>query len=134
PKTKHPAHITVRGPYQDYQDPREWTTKLKGQPVEIGEVGTFFEKDQHTVFLGVSSPAIRSIWHKPDYPDSNPHLTLYDGTSRSFAESLRQVITGKDPRFTFLATGVEPIVSGNGFRPLRASYDPSVLAGLMVRP
>jgi hypothetical protein len=134
PQAKHAAHITVRGPYADYQDPREWSAKVTGQPIEVGGVGTFFGPGQSTVFLSVDSPAIRSVWHKPDFPEGKPHLTIYDGDKRPFAESLRDVLAAKDPRFTFSATGVEPIVSGNGPRLLRSAYDPSELADVLDRP
>lgn len=135
PQTKHPAHITVRGPYPDYQDPRDWSVKVKGQPIDVGGVGTFFGPEQNTVFLRVDSPAVRAVWHKPDYPDEyNPHLTIYDGPSQPFAEALRDLLTGKEPRFTFLATGLEPMVLGNGPRPLIAWYDPSELTGFLALP
>ena len=134
PQTKHPAHITVRGPYSDYQDPRRWSSEVRGKAIEVGGVGTFWEPDQNTVFLHVDSPAIRSVWHKPDYPDYNPHLTVYDGPSRVLAESLRDLLACKDIRFTFSPSGVEPMVSGSGPRPLITWYDPSELAPFMELP
>ena len=128
PVTKHPAHITVRGPYSDYQDPRTWSVALRGQRVQVGGIGTFFGPSQHTVMLKVEAPAIQSLWHKPDYPEYNPHLTIYDGDSRSFAESLRDVLALRDPTFTFHATGLEPMVTGNGRPPLRYFFDPEDIA------
>jgi hypothetical protein len=134
PQTKHPAHITVRGPYSDYRDPRMWTAAVRGQCVEVGGVGTFFGPDQNTVFLRADAPAIRLIWDKPDFPDYNPHLTIYDGESRDFAESLRAILVQKDPRFSFAASGMEPMVSGNGPAPLITWYDPIELAPYMASP
>ena len=134
PQTKYPAHITVRGPYSDYRDPRGWSAAVKGQFVEVSGVDTFFGPDQNTVFLRANAPAIRSVWDKPDYPDYNPHLTIYDGESRVFAEALRALLARKDPRVSFEANGLEPMVSGNGPAPLIAWYDPAELAPYMEAP
>lgn len=131
PQAKHPAHITVRGPYPDYRDPREWTTKIRGKAVSIEGVGTFVEKAQNTVFLRASSAAIRALWDKPDYPDYNPHITIYDGPSRHFAEAIRDLLVGKNIRFSFTATAIEPVVVGNGTVPLIACYESADLAAFL---
>ena len=34
---------------------------------------------------------MKKIWSKPDY-DYNPHITLYDGKSRTFAEKLVKIL------------------------------------------
>jgi hypothetical protein len=128
PAAKHSAHITVRGPYQDYQDSRDWSAVVLGQKIHIGGVGTFFGPGQHTVLLKVESPAIQKVWHKPDYPGYNPHITIYDGDSPTFAESLRDVLEAQELGFDFHATGLDPLVSGNGRPPLREWYDPEQLA------
>src|SRR5262249_58923975 len=115
--------------------PRNWSAQVNGATIEVGGVGTFFEGDQNTVYLGVESPAVQAVWDKPDYPGQYiPHLTIYDGASRQFAESLRDLLKEKDLRFTFLATDVEPVVVGNGPSLLIAWYDPSELAGLLESP
>jgi hypothetical protein len=134
PQLKHPAHVTVRGPYPDYQDPRQWSAEVRGQTVRVGGVGTFFEDRQNTVFLHVESDALTRVWHKPDYPTGFPHLTIYDGESRCFADSLQGILAERNPRFTFVATGLEPMVLGNGQRPLRTFYDPSELTEFMTVP
>jgi hypothetical protein len=137
PQAKHTAHITVRGPYSEYQDPRAWSTLLRGQRIDLGGVGTFFEsgRNQNTVFLSANAEAIRMLWYKPDYPGPyNPHLTIYDGGSRAFAEVLRDVMTTKDPHLHFVAGGLEPLVLNNGPRPLRAMYDPSEFVELLHNP
>lgn len=134
PAAKHPVHITVRGPYSDYQDPRGWSAAVQGQRVHVGGVGTFFGPSQNTVLLKVKSPAIQAIWHKPDYPGYNPHVTIYDGDSRPFAEALRDVLEPRDPTFTFQATGMEPLVSGNGRPPLRYFFDPEDVAPFLGHP
>ncbi len=134
PATKHPAHITVRGPYPDYQDPRAWSGAVQGQQVHVGGVGTFFGPGQNTVLLKVEAPVIQALWHKPDYPEYNPHLTIYDGDSRTFAEALRDVLEPCDSVFTFPAMGLEALVSGNGRPPLRCFYDPEDVATFLGRP
>ena len=134
PQARHAAHVTVRGPYSDYRDPREWSAAIRGKPIDIGGIGTFFDGDQNTVFLHVESPDLQLLWDKPDYPAYNPHLTIYDGPSRSFAESLRDLLAAREPQFTFLASGVEPMVSGNGLPPLITRYEPSDLAPFMAHP
>lgn len=131
PATKHPAHITVRGPYSDYRDPRTWSNTVQGQRVHVGGIGTFFGPSQNTVLVKVESPAIKALWHKPDYPEYSPHLTIYDGDSRVFAEALRDILESRDPKFTFHATGMEPMVSGNGRHPLRHFFNPEDVAPLL---
>jgi len=131
---KHPAHITVRGPYPDYQDPRRWSVAVQGQKIRVGGVGTFFGPNQSTVLLKVESPIIESLWHKPDYSGYNPHVTIYDGDSRPFAEALRDILEPLDPTFTFQATGMEPLVSGNGRPPLRHFFDPESVASFLGQP
>jgi len=134
PSSKYSAHVTVRGPYPDLLDPTPWSGWVRGQLIEIGGVGTFFEGSQNTVYLSVYSPAIRAVWDKPDYPDYNPHLTVYDGPSRVFAESLRSVLIARNPRLSFHAEGLEPMQIGNGYLPLRESYDPAELGAFLTRP
>jgi hypothetical protein len=135
PQVRHAAHITVRGPYPDYQDPRAWSAAVKGQNIHVAGVGTFFEGTQNIVHLCVDSPAVRAVWDKTDYANQyNPHLTIYAGDSRRFAESLRDVLTRENPQFTFAAAGIEPIVLGNGPRPLIAWYDPAEMKGFMSEP
>lgn len=133
PATKHPAHITVRGPYDDYQDPRKWSAEVKGQLIQVGGVGDFFQPRQNTVLLKVESPAVKAIWHKPDYPGYNPHVTIYDGDSRPFAEALRNALKMHDPTFAFQATGIEALVSGSGLRALRHFFSPKDIAPILGR-
>jgi hypothetical protein len=136
PQAKHAAHVTVRGPYDDYQDPRDWSAQVKGHVINVGGVDTFPDDgDEKILFLRVDSPAVRAVWHKPDYPDEyNPHLTIYRGKKESLAARLLNLLKENNPRITFRATGVEPIVLGNGPRPLRAWYDPAELKGFMAQP
>lgn len=134
PATKHTAHITVRGPYSDYQDPRAWSLAVQRQRIQVGGVGTFFGSGQNTVLLNVEAPVIQTLWHKPDYPEYNPHLTVYDGDSRLFAEALRDVLDSRDPMFTFHAVGMEPMVSDNGRPSLRHFFDAEIVERLLGQP
>ena len=134
PATKHSAHITVRGPYTDYQDPRRWSAGVQGQRVHVGGVGTFFGPSQNTVLLKVEASAIQALWYKPDYSGYNPHVTIYDGNSRQFAEGLLDVLTPQNLTFDFHATGLEPLVSGNGRSPLGYFFDPKDVAPFLGHP
>ncbi len=134
PESKHPAHITVRGPYDDYQDPRQWSSQIRGAIVRVGGVGTFLNEKQNTVFLKVESDGIRELWYKPDYPDSSPHLTIYDGDSPEFAQELSEILLEHDISFAFRATGLEPLVSGNGSPKLKYYFEPEDLSQYFDTP
>ncbi|MBS1778058.1 MAG: N-6 DNA methylase [Bacteroidetes bacterium] len=88
PNEKQVAHITIRGPYN-----QRYTIDddvIRGSYIELKGVGTFFEGKQNTIFLKCESPHLKEVWKKSDYP-FNPHLTLYDGSSRDFAEKLLSI-------------------------------------------
>ena len=86
------------------------------------------------MLLKVEAPVIQDLWYKPNYPGYNPHLTIYDGDSRTFAEAIRDVLEPCDPAFSFLAMGLEPLVSGNGRPALCYFYDPEDLVTFLGRP
>ncbi len=134
PSTRHPAHITLRGPYEDYHDPRDWSAKARGQTAFVGGVGIFKNAGKTAVFLQVDAPALKALKHTPEYPDSPPHLTLYDGDSPDFAASLMAMMEARNPQFEFTATEVEPMVQGNGEYPLRALYELNDLKDFMIEP
>lgn len=95
PKTKVPAHITTAGPFEERTPPGDARCLIDGASLTIRGVGTFFkdgERQQNTVFLGIEAPSLRMIWHKPDYPEFSPHLTMYDGDSREEAERIRELL------------------------------------------
>lgn len=76
-------------------------------------------------FFSVCAPALTNIWHKPDFPSSKPHLTIYDGKSWDFALQLRSRLQQINPKFKYEATGVEPLITkkGQGSFELRAAFD-----------
>lgn len=86
------SHITMRGPYskplnksalenlnKSYR--RDWTVRLDG-------AGSFMTEHQNTVLVRVDLLQLKDLVYKPDYADGIPHITLYDGTDRVFAEKL----------------------------------------------
>lgn len=69
--------------------------------VEPGAFGLIEKKVQtnRTVFIKCASEALDKLSHKPHYPDSVFHVTLYDGHSIEFAENLLQIVKGFDWNF-----------------------------------
>jgi hypothetical protein len=125
PSEKNRAHVTVRGPYRQKRGVPAVSRALDGSEIDVTGVDAFFEPGQNTVFFAVSSPGLARVWHKPDYPDSKPHLTIYDGESREFAVKLRSRLQQVNPRFRFKATALAPIVTrkGQGSLELRTAFD-----------
>lgn len=103
PKTKYKAHVTVRGPYSkllDYSSLLEYNSVIARDNLVIGEISSFFSSNQNTVFLKCDSTNLYKIWFKKDYIDFNPHITIYDGKSRNFAEKLLSILNGHLMNFT----------------------------------
>jgi hypothetical protein len=89
------SHITVRGPYKTRResDIESFNSKEAISSFAIVDsLGSFFDGSQNTVLLKCRIDGVEKIWNKPDYPDSFPHLTIYDGSSREFAISLRYTL------------------------------------------
>ena len=57
---------------------------------------TFFTDRQSTVVICVNLLTLQNLFYKKDYPDGLPHITLYDGKSREFAEALFALIAKYD--------------------------------------
>jgi hypothetical protein len=100
--------------------------------VRVADVGTFFGDRQNTVFLHCSCPNFLPIWYKPDY-GYNPHITLYDGTSRAFAEALCDVAEQYPLRYSFRVKELEPLVSihNDPRSPIREQFESTILAELI---
>jgi len=92
------SHITLRGPYTSKINPLtlrninenpifDWTVTLLGPR-------TFFSTKQSTVLIAVDLGSLDRLVYKPDFPDSLPHITLYDGPDRNFASSLYDLLSG----------------------------------------
>ena len=90
------SHITVRGPYQrklsDKRLNEELVPKVRDWKVLLTEPERFFTSTQNTVFLKVDLGQLKSLWHKPDYPEGAAHITLYDGSDRRCAEALYKLL------------------------------------------
>lgn len=113
PNAKTVAHLTVRGPYLKQVSVDEISSAVSGTNIQVTGVDCFFEPNQNTVFLRCDGDSLRSVWRKSDF-GYNPHITLYDGGSRRFAEQLLDVLGNYNLSFSFKAPGLEPLVSVSG--------------------
>lgn len=113
PLEKNYAHITLRGPYQQRYDLRRIDRIVDGTEVLAYGVGSFFGDSQNTVFIKCHSETLRDVWKKRDY-GFNPHLTIYDGHSRKFAEMLLTRLNNLTLRFRFIVGRLHPLVTHRG--------------------
>lgn len=69
--------------------------------MEPGGFGLFDDVKQtnRTVFVKCASETLEMLSHKPHYPDSVFHVTLYDGKSLEFARALLRVLEEFEWRF-----------------------------------
>lgn len=90
------AHITLRGPYErklDNSRLASFNAMIRDRPtVHLTNPVGFFEQSQNTVAINVEIDALRDLWYKPHYPMGLAHITLYDGSSRSDAARLLDVL------------------------------------------
>ena len=115
PSGKHPAHITVRGPLQRPSNNLEnFSYKTYGSQVYVNGVGYFFSAKQNTVFINCQSEVLREVWKKPDYGRFNPHITLYNGPSRDFAQMLLERLQHLRIQFSFEIGELSPLFSTMG--------------------
>ena len=110
PYIKHPAHITVRGPYDKKYDVKNINSNFSGSKIEINGVDDFHSYGQNTIFLKCSSEKLRKATFKKDYPNSfNPHITLYDGSDREFSEQIKKVLNKYNFNFNLYSSEIEPL-------------------------
>ena len=109
------AHITIRGPYSRPQSFSKLERLIRGTQVCAEGLGTFFDEGQNTVFIRCNSEYLRKAWKKTDY-GYNPHITLYDGDSREFAEHLLAKLPALNQQFQIKADGISPLLSNRGQR------------------
>ena len=135
PTEKTRAHVTLRGPYAQRYGVSTASRAVEGSDVMVTGVDAFLGPSQNTVFFSVLAPALEKVWHKPDYPNGRPHLTIYDGKSRTFAERLRLKLQEIEPKFWFRASPLEPLITtkGQGSLELRAAYNPELVGRLTGR-
>lgn len=137
PYEKERAHLTVRGPCSRHyreQTLQRLNLKIASSPISIEGVDNFFAERQHTVFLSCDGPNLKQVWLKPDY-GYRPHITLYDGDSRSLGAALLSILQARPARLRFVAGGLEPLVTFKGQTnlTLRASVDFDRLSRLADR-
>ena len=84
----------------------------------------FFGDEQNTVFIQCQSDRLREVWKKQDF-EFNPHITLYDGSSRQFAVALLDRLKSVRIEFRFLIDELRPLESfkGQASSWLRDSFD-----------
>lgn len=121
PLVKERAHITVRGPYQKKISVNGINKRLLGNRVVLDRVGNYFSFGQKAVFLGCTSPKLRQVWYKPDFP-FDPHITIYDGDSLEFAKDLHSVVSQYRYHIEFKADQLELLISWRGQRGLRGCF------------
>ena len=88
PKSTSKPHITVRyfnklGVPQDH-----FATVIRY--IDLLKPGAFNSKDSHgrAVFIQCDADELVTLEHKPHFPESESHITLYQGGNVEFAESL----------------------------------------------
>lgn len=141
PYEKERAHLTVRGPCSRHyreQTLQRLNLKIASSPISIEGVDNFFAERQHTVFLSCDGPNLKQVWLKPDY-GYRPHITLYDGDSRSLGAALLSILQARPARLRFVAGRLVPLVTFKGQTnlTLRTSVDfgrLSQLAGRALSP
>jgi hypothetical protein len=134
PQLRYPAHVTVRGIYDRpmaSETVAELSEKVRGKLVRVGDIGTF-PPPQATAFFHCSCPEFLAVWDKPDF-GYNPHVTIYDGDSREFAEAVAEVLERYPIRFAFRATGLDLLVTERGSTHYQARdrYCPRALADIV---
>ena len=95
PSQKYKAHLTVRGPYKKLQKQYQetWNKNLSDGLMEIKGIGKFFAPGQNTIYLDcVGTTNLKTVWNKKDYPDFNPHITLYNGLDRDYAIEVLSIL------------------------------------------
>jgi adenine-specific DNA-methyltransferase len=102
PKSKSKPHVTVRYA-ENLAIPLQHLTRWVDH-IDVIEPGAFGVDDEwsqlnRTVYLRCESDQLTDLEHKPDYPNSVFHVTLYDGHSLDFARSLLKVIRSFEWRF-----------------------------------
>ena len=113
PNEKHSAHVTLRGPYKQRYALKAMSEAIEGKVIDVQHVGAFWGISQNTVFLRCDSPYMEKVWYKP-HVGYHPHLTLYDGGLRGFADVLYTILRQHDVRFAFHASKLYPLVSSQG--------------------
>lgn len=132
PSEKTAAHLTLGGPYTNQPELIDVRRALVGTEISVVGVRNFFNHGQNTVYLDCGSPLIEEFWDKKDY-GFNPHITIYDGASREFAEKLYKRLKSQKPFFKFFIGDVfaQSSVKGQQTFDLRLEFNIEELGGLI---
>ena len=89
-------HVTVRY-FQKLNSVREKYRNTHISHIDLIEPGSFGLDDKslnkhHTVYIRCKSADLEPLEHKPLYPYSELHITLYDGMSVDFATKLLKIV------------------------------------------
>lgn len=99
------VHITVRGPYRKQLSKAEvenFSSKIKGEEIVVNDIGNFFDSNQNTVFFNCfENENLRNVWKKTTYNKFNPHLTIYDGDDKFYANEIFSRLKEKFVPFVF---------------------------------
>lgn len=114
-------HITIRGPYEE-QIPGDEILKyqqaLDEEPILIQGVGVFHNPKEIVVYTKISSPQLRQIWWKPDYPTKkfgyNPHISLYKGSDVGLAKKIHDFLLNEKLTLVCHNFRLTPYVSKQG--------------------
>ncbi len=125
PTEKKPAHITVRGPYKEQikkSQVEKLNYALKGNLIHVFHPGNFFENEgQNTVFLNCTGTNLESVWKKKDY-GYHPHITLYDGDDKNYAQELYDVLGNYHFDLSFVAEKLVMITRSKGQTSMELSF------------
>lgn len=110
PATRQEAHITTRGPYKNREAidaDQKWRKKATEAQIHVFDIGAFFSGSQNTVFFRAEiinyDP---DMFWKPHFKNSISHITVYDGSSRKFAESIKENLAAW--KWNFMTVGTKP--------------------------
>lgn len=97
PSARRFSHVTVIGPLDDPLEQSKldaYNLSLSKNSILLSGTGNFFGPMQNTVFFSCKASLLQQVWWKRDYPgEFNPHVTIYDGDDRNFADRLHTVIS-----------------------------------------
>lgn len=101
------SHITLRGPYSSKSNISAGIIGRDVGKITVGRPGTFFSDTQSTVFLHIDILGIADFWHKPDYPNGTPHLTIYDGKNKMLAWAILRALKNFKWKFSINSTTMQ---------------------------
>lgn len=95
PESRSRPHVTVR--YFHKLSIPEDHLKTRVEHIDLLEPGAFgfdgdVQQENRTVYIRCQSEGLLPLEHKPYFPTSEFHITVYDGISEPFARSLLQLL------------------------------------------